>query len=193
MIDWNLIQNLEQEAILLSVFPDATPLGECFYQIGSEAYVATWHISNSKTGTGPFIVKAAWAPSAGAARRALFNEPLADDGAFGTPPDALLLKPGCRSYTAIEQLAVTGQFGKFRIPSVSDHPVCRYRIAVGDRIDYHFRIPMSPSMPLASTIGISDGGCVGKSPKRSTEEPRAWASPLYGCIFSPESLGELMR
>jgi len=144
MIDWSLLKNLEHDAVLQVTFPNASQLGDTFYCIGPEAYVETWHISDSKPGRGPFITFAAWAPSIGAARRVLFDDLSTDDGALGTPPDALLLEPGFTSYNAGRRLAESGRFGEFFCTGAFAHPAARYQIAVGDRLTYYFRDPDEP-------------------------------------------------
>ena len=144
MIDWSLLKNLEHDAVLRVTFPNASQLGDTFYCIGPEAYVETWHISDSKPGRGPFITFAAWAPSIGAARRVLFDDLSTDDGALGTPPDALLLESVCTSYVGVRRLAESGRFGQFSCADALDHPAWRYEIAVGDRLTYHFRHPDEP-------------------------------------------------
>jgi hypothetical protein len=154
MINWSLLQNLEKDTSLFSVFPEAAPLGEHFYRIGEEAYAQTWDMSNSVPGPGPFIVFIAWAPSVGAARRVLCRDAAGDDGALGTPPNSLLLEPDCTSYAAIRKSAETGRFGRFYCTSASAHPASRYWIAVGDRLTYCFRDPAEP--PYAITIDCRD-------------------------------------
>ncbi len=150
MIDWPLLKNLERDTALFSIFPAAAPLGEHLYAIGPNAYAATWHISHSKPGNGPFIVFTAWAASAGAAKRVLGDDLSADDGAISVPPDVLLLEPGCTNFASIQVLAETGRFGRFHISRPSAPPERRYRIAVGERLTYCFRDPSEP--PFAITI-----------------------------------------
>lgn len=135
--------NLEEDALQTAVFPDAVKLDESFYRVGDESYTSTWDMSHSKPGNGPFIVFAAWAPSVGTGRRVLLDDIPSDDGAFGTPPETLLLEPGCTSYTAIRSLAETGRFGRFRFSSPSAHVNRRFRIAV-ERRTYCFRQPDEP-------------------------------------------------
>ena len=140
MIDWNRIKNLEKDTRLATAFPRAEQLGERFYRIGKTAYVETWDVAQSQRGPGPFITLAAWAPTVGVARRILFADAEADDGALGIPPESLLLEPAATTYEVLRQAVETGRHGRFLCGRPSYHPTRRHLVAV-ERLTYFFRDP----------------------------------------------------
>jgi hypothetical protein len=109
----------------LSDFPfEASLLSGGLLRVGSDAFVFTVPYDQhlAKTPLAPYVTLLVWAPSEGAALRALESEIEKDDGVSGEPPPEMLFDPNAKTYAAIVRAAKQQYGGEF-----SEH--ASYRIA----------------------------------------------------------------
>lgn len=103
-MDWKEIVKLEKWVPLSSVDIGGTELKDGFYKVTETIYYNTTEYDSTfeNEEKGPYIPMFLWAPSEGAARRAMLDEIEKDDGITLPPPIELLPHPTCNTMGLIE-------------------------------------------------------------------------------------------
>jgi hypothetical protein len=141
-LDWSFIKSLPSPIKLADLGLEAVPVavrnkGDYLYQLGQHEFIYTlppkWD---------PYVSHFYWAPTVGAAMRAVLNDPSDDQGELDRPPEELLLDGWRWEYGDILRACETGNHGQFKASLWGTSPAVKpngRRIHVGDTLSYCFR------------------------------------------------------
>lgn len=115
-VDWGLLKGIRCWRPIAEVAPSPEPLGDRLFRLGPQQYVVAvpYNQRFERTEESPFATIAFWAPTDGAAKRAILMQIEDDEQSEADAPVEMLLPGAPTTYGDIERELKTGRHGTYQ-------------------------------------------------------------------------------